>query len=175
MSEETFRWAVTGGVAIATLCIIVMAVVALLLYRVISKVQGKVNDITERVEPLIDTAKRIASENQPKIAAVATNVVEISNSAKDISIVAKDQAHRYAELGRDIADRAKAQVARVDAVVDDTVEQVHHAGDNLKTAVKRPVREAEAVFAGVKAAVNTLKDGRRPTIDHIVQDEEMFI
>ena len=39
----------------------------------------------------------------------------------------------------------------------------------------KPVREATAVFAGVKAAVSTLVDGRRPTIDHITQDEEMFI
>ena len=29
MPEETFRWAITGGVAIATLCILTMAVVAI--------------------------------------------------------------------------------------------------------------------------------------------------
>jgi methyl-accepting chemotaxis protein len=175
MTEETFRWAVTGGVAIATLCILVMAVVALLLYRVVSKVQARIDEVTVRAEPLIDTVKKIANDAAPKISTVSSNVVEISANAKDISYVAKDQAHRFAEVGRDIADRAKAQVARVDAVLDDTVEQVHHAGDNVKSAVMRPVKEAGAVFAGVKAAVNTLKDGRRPTIDHIVQDEEMFI
>jgi hypothetical protein len=89
--------------------------------------------------------------------------------------VAKDQAHRFAEVGRDIADRTKAQVARVDAVVDDTVDKVHQAGDNVKAAVSKPVREAGAVLAGVKAAVSTLATGRRPTVDHITQDEEMFI
>ena len=55
-------------------------------------------------------------------------MVEISANAKEISVVAKDQAHRFAEVGRDISDRTKAQVASVDAVVDDTVDQVHHAG-----------------------------------------------
>jgi len=90
-------------------------------------------------------------------------------------VVAKDQAHRFAEVGRDLADRAKAQIARVDAVVDDTVEQVHHAGENVKAFVMKPVREASAVLAGVKAAVSTLVEGRRPTVDHITQDEEMFI
>jgi len=176
MSEETFRWVVTGGVGIATLCILIMAVVALLLYRVIAKVQVKVNEVTDRVEPIIDTVRRIADENAPKVSSVATNIVGISANAKDIAEVAKDQAHRWAEVGRDMADRTKVQVARVDAVVDETVEQVHHAGDNVKAAAMRPVREANAVFAGVKAAVSTLKDGRRrPTIDHITQDEEMFI
>lgn len=176
MSEETFRWVVTGGVGIATLCILVMAVVALLLYRVISKVQAKVNDVTERVEPLIETVKRIANDSAPKISAVTSNVVVISDRAKDIAGVAVEQAHRWADVSRDVADRTKAQVARVDAVVDDTVEHVHHAGDQVKAAAMRPVKEANAVFAGVKAAVSSLKEGRRrPTIDHIVQDEEMFI
>lgn len=175
MQEETFRWAVTGGVAIATLCIFTMAVVAVLLYRVVSRVQVRVDEVTARVEPIIDTVRKLAYENSPKVTAVAANVVEISANAKEISSVAKDQAHRFAEVGRDIADRTRAQIARVDAVVDDTVEQVHHAGENVKTAVLKPVREASAVLAGVKAAVATLVDGRRPTVDHITQDEEMFI
>jgi methyl-accepting chemotaxis protein len=175
MSEETFRWVIAGGVAIATLFIVVMGVVSALLYRVVSRVQLRVDDIATRVAPIVDTVRRIATDNAPKVSAVASNVVDISANAKDISNVAKDQAHRFAEVGRDLADRSKAQIARVDAVVDDTVEQVHLAGDNAKAAVLKPVREASAVLAGVKAAVHTLKDGRRPTIDHIVQDEEMFI
>jgi methyl-accepting chemotaxis protein len=175
MQEDTFRLAVTGGVAIATLCIFAMAVVAILLYRIVSKVQVRVDDITARVEPIIDTVRKLANENSPQITSVIGNVVEISANAKDISGVAKDQAHRFAEVGRDIADRTKAQIARVDAVVDETVDQVHHAGENVKTAVMKPMREAGAVLAGVRAAVATLVDGRRPTIDHITQDEEMFI
>jgi methyl-accepting chemotaxis protein len=175
MSDDTFRWAITGGVGIATLCILAMAVVAIMLYRVTTKITARVDEISTKVEPIIDTVRKLAEENAPKFSAVAANVVEVSANAKDISNVAKDQAHRFAEVGRDIADRARAQVARVDAVVDDTVEQVHHAGDNVKAAVLKPVREASAVLAGVRAAVATLVDGRRPTIDHITQDEEMFI
>jgi methyl-accepting chemotaxis protein len=175
MPEDTFRWAITGGVAIATLCILTMAVVAILLYRIVSRVQSRVDDMTTRVEPIIDTVRRLVRENEPKVTAIASNAVEISVNAKDISNVAKDQAHRFAEVGRDLADRTKAQIARVDAVVDDTVAQVHHAGDTVKSAVRKPVREAGAVLAGVKAAVTTLVDGRRPTVDHVTQDEEMFI
>jgi predicted ATP-grasp superfamily ATP-dependent carboligase len=175
MQEETFRWAVTGGVAIATLCILIMAVVAVLLYRVVSQVVVRVNDMSARVAPIIDTVRKLADDTAPKISALTSNVVEISANAKDISGVAKDQAHRFAEVGRDIADRAKAQIAHVDAVLDETVEQVQQAGNDVKAAVLKPVRGAGAVIAGVKATVNTLVNGRRPTIDHITQDEEMFI
>ena len=175
MSEDTFHWVVTGAVAISTLCIFIMAVVAIVLYRVVSKVQTKVDDMSTRVEPIIDTVRKLTDENAPKVSAIASRAQEIAANAKDISDVAKDQAHRFAEVGRDIADRAKVQVARVDAAVDDTVEQVQHAGDNVKDAVLKPVREASGVFAGIKAAVSTYANGRRPSVDHITQDEEMFI
>jgi hypothetical protein len=176
MPEDTFRWVVTGGVAIAALCIFVMAIVSILLYRVVARTQVRMVGVADSVEPIIDAVRRIASDNAPKISTIATRAVEIATNAKEISDVANDQAHRFAEVGRDIADRSKAQIARIDAVVDDTVEQVHHAGDNVRAAVLKPVKEAGAVFAGVKAAVFTLAGGsRRPTVDHITQDEEMFI
>jgi len=175
MPEDTFRWVITGGVGIAALCVLVMAIVAIMMYRAVSRMQAKVNDLTERAEPVIETVRRLAADNEPKFASIATNAVIISDNAKEISEVAKDQAHRFAEVGRDLADRTKAQIARVDAVVDETVAHVHQAGDSVKAAVRKPVREASAVIAGVKAAVTTLVDGKRPTVDHVTQDEEMFI
>jgi hypothetical protein len=175
MPEETFRWVVTGGVAIAASCILVMAVVSILLYRVIARVQVRVAGVADSVEPLIDTVRSIATDSAPKISTITARAAEIATNAKDITDVANDQAHRFAEIGRDIADRAKAQVARVDAVMDETVEQVYHAGDNVRAAVLKPVKEAGAVFAGVKAAVSALAGGRRPSVDHVTQDEEMFI
>jgi hypothetical protein len=175
MPDDIFRWTIAGAVGIATLCIVIMAVVAIMLYRIVSRVQSRVDDVTARVEPIIASVRKLTDENGPKVTALTSNAVVISDNAREISILAKDQAYRFAEVGRDIADRTKAQIARVDAVVDDTVYRVHHAGDNVKAAVKKPVREATAVLAGVRAAVTTLVDGRRPTVDHITQDEEMFI
>jgi len=175
MPEETFRWVITGGVAIATLCIFAMAIVAILLYRVVSRVQVRVDSVVADFKPFIATVRQLAADSAPKISTITTRAVEIAANAKDISDVAKDQAHRFGEVGRDIADRTKAQVARVDSVIDDGVENIHHAGDNVKAAVMKPVREAGAVLAGVRAAVFALTTGRRPTVDHITQDEEMFI
>jgi methyl-accepting chemotaxis protein len=175
MPEETFRWVITGAVAIATLCILVMAGILIAIYRVAANVRTRMDGVTTRVEPILDTVRRLADENAPKVSDIASRAQEIAANAKDISDVAKDQAHRFAEVGRDIADRAKVQVARVDAAVDDTVDKVHHAGENGKSAVMKPVREAGGVFAGIKAAVSAYGQARRPSIDHIAQDEEMFI
>ncbi len=175
MSEDTFRWVITGAVGLSTICFLAMAVTVVVIYSLISKLQAKAEDLQERVVPIIDTARRLTTENAPKFSDIMTDVRGVAHNAKDISNVAKDQAHRFAEVGRDIADRTKAQVARVDAAMDETVGQVQHVGTNLKEAALKPVREASGVLAGVKAAVSSLAQGRRTSIDHITQDEEMFI
>jgi hypothetical protein len=176
MPDDTFRWAITGAVAISTLCILIMAIAAIALYRVVSKVQVRVGEVVDQVSPLLVKVRRIADDNSANVTAVVSNAVVVAVNARDISEVAKEQAHRFAELGRDFADRAKAQIARVDAAVDKTVDQVQVAGETAKVAVLKPVKEVSGIIAGVKAAVSSLKsNGRRPTIDHITQDEEMFI
>jgi methyl-accepting chemotaxis protein len=176
MTEDTFRSVIAGGVAISTLCIVVVAITAIMMYRSISAMKARSHTIADRVEPLIDTVRRLTDDSAPKIANITSDAAEIVANAKDVSAVAKEQAHRFAEVGRDFTDRAKVQLARVDAAVDQTVENVQHVSEAVKTSVLKPVREAGAMLAGVKAAVTTYAaNGKRPPIDHIAQDEEMFI
>jgi methyl-accepting chemotaxis protein len=175
MSQETFQWVIAGGVALAALCTVIMAGTTVVIYKVLSKLLADAEDVSARVGPVIDTVRQLGKDNATRFSDIAFNVREITAHARDISEVAKDQAHRFAEVGKDIADRAKVQVARVDAAMDETVDQVQHAGNNIRAAALKPVREASGVIAGVRAAVSTLAQGRRTSVDHITQDEEMFI
>ncbi len=175
MSEETFRWVITGAVAISALFILIMAAATVGIYSAISKIRTKVEEAMVHVEPMLDTARRLTDQNAPKVSAIASDAQQIAANAKDISYVAKDQAHHFAEVGRDLADRTKAQVARVDAVVDESLVKAQIAGSSVKEAVMKPVREAGGIVAGVKAAVATYAAGGRPSIDSVAQDEEMFI
>lgn len=175
MNEETFRWTITAGVAIAALSILVMAVAVIAMARVFAKLQAKVDELNESVQPIIGTVTRLTQQNAPKISEIADNARDISANAKDVSDVAKDQAHRWADVGRDAADRTKAQVARVDATVDETIEQLHVAGENVKTAVAKPMREMSGVAAGIKAGFTAFAQAQKSGVDRIAQDEEMFI
>jgi F0F1-type ATP synthase membrane subunit b/b' len=175
MSDDAFRWVITAAVILSALSFLVMGGVAIALFGVVSKLRAKVEATLKRAEPLIDTAKRLSEENAPKISDIATSAKQIAANAKDISNVAKDQAHRWAEVGRDLADRTRAQAARVDSAVDETVHQVQHVGSNVKEAVLKPVREANGILSGVRAGISAYVQGRRPSVDHATQDEEMFI
>ena len=56
-----------------------------------------------------------------------------------------------------------------------TVEQVGEVGGAVKRAMMVPVREVNGIAAGVSAVVSTLARGRKSSVDHATQDEEMFI
>ncbi len=168
MSEETFRWVVTGGVLIATLCILVQAIVVVLLLGVIKKVQAKANSVITRTEPIIDSVRGIVDDVRPKIAS-------ISSDAVDIVKIGKDQSGRVGELVRDFSERAKIQVARIDGKVDETVDQVQSATVAAKDVLMKPVREMDGIFSGIRAALSVYARPRRSSVDHATQDEEMFI
>ncbi len=175
MPDDTFRWVIAAAVAIAALSMMTMAVVTVVLFRVVSRLQQRMDSMADRTEPVFDSVRFLINENAPKFGEVMTAVQETSANAREVSVIARDQANRFAEVGRDITDRAKVQVARVDAAVDQTVEQVQNLGDNMKAAVSRPINEVSGVLAGIRAGVAAFAQGQRPNVARATQDEEMFI
>jgi len=169
MPEDVFRWVIAGAVILACLAFVVQSVVFVLLYRVARNTQTKVMPLVDRAEPILTTTRQILEENKSRIAEVSVEAVEIAKTTRV-------QVDRIGELLSDSTDRAKARLAQIDRTVDETVEQVEQVGDAVKTAVLKPVKEVNGLMAGVKAAISTLASGnRRPSVDHVTQDEEMFI
>jgi hypothetical protein len=103
-------------------------------------------------------------------------VAEIANEAVAISKSGREQIERIGELLNDAGGRARERLDQIDRSVDSTVEQFEQAGDAVKRAVLRPVREVNGLAAGISAAVSTIVHGsRKSSVDHATQDEEMFI
>jgi hypothetical protein len=175
MADDTFRWVVAGGVILAALSMLATAVLAVIAYKTLSRIQGKVTGLADRAEPVVDSVRYLIDSNTGKIGGIVTAAQETVGNARDISAIAVDQSRRFAEVGRDIADRTKVQVARVDAAVDQTVEHVHDLGENVKTAVMKPVGELAGVMAGIRAGFSAYMRGQRPSVARATQDEEMFI
>jgi F0F1-type ATP synthase membrane subunit b/b' len=169
MPDDVFRWVIAAAVIIACLAFVVQSIVIVLLYRVARNTQTKVMPLVDRAEPILATTRQILEENKPRIAEVSVEAVEIAK-------VARAQADRISGLLADSADRAKARLAQIDRTVDETVEQVEQVGGAVKSAVLKPVKEVNGLVAGMKAAISTFASGsRRPSVDHVTQDEEMFI
>jgi len=168
MSEETFRWVITAGVGLTALSMVVAAILAQTVASGLRKLQVRVQATIDRAEPILDTTRRVLDDTAPKFARVTTDAAEVVR-------LSREQTERLGELIKDFSERAKVQVARIDGTIDHSLEQFEMATEAVKGAVLRPVREFNGIFSGIKTAVTVYATGRRASVDHATQDEEMFI
>ncbi|MCL4402496.1 MAG: hypothetical protein M1436_07535 [Acidobacteria bacterium] len=169
MPDDIFRWVIAAAVILACLAFLVQAGVAIALYKIAKRIQEKVVPLAERAEPILEDTHKLLDENRPRIAEMSADAVEIMKTARI-------QAGSLSGLLDDATARAKVRVAQIDETMDNAVVQVEQVGGAVKGAVLKPVREANAIMAGLKAALVTYaQGGRRPSVDHATQDEEMFI
>lgn len=168
MSDDTFKWVIAGGVILAALSYVVMAIATLVMMSKLKAVKNKVESLADRTEPILEMVKATSVELIPKIRTISADAVEITKSARE-------QVARMGEMLTEFRDEAKAQVAKIDGAVESTVGSVQHAGESVRDAVLKPVREVNGVLAGIRTALSVYSHGRRESVDHATQDEEMFI
>jgi uncharacterized protein YoxC len=168
MSDDTFRLVIAGGVGLAAACCLVMAIVMLFMLRTVNGLKQKIEPLTHKAGPLMDMAQSTARELIPKVSTISADVVEISRTARE-------QVSRVGELMTELTEHAKMHMARIESAVEQTVGDVQHAGETVKKVVLKPVREVNGVMAGIKTAITVYSHGRRESVDHATQDEEMFI
>lgn len=168
MTEDVFRWVIASGVSLAALSMIVQAFVVFRIFRVSETVSGRVTALSDKAEPVIDSAKRLVDENRPKIANMAAQAEEIVSTART-------QVARMDELITETTERAKIRIERIDTVLEDTIDRVQETTAAVQTTILKPVREVNGVISGVRAAVSTLGRKSRASVDSATQDEEMFI
>lgn len=164
MSDDIFRLVVAGGVVFAALCFMIQAVAMLIVIRRVKRMEEVIVPLAEKTGPMIEKMQASLAELTPKLKTLSSDAIEV---VKEV----REQVARIGELVKDLGERAKTQIARIDGVVDHTVDNFQQAG----SAVLRPVREVNGVLSGIKTAISVMTHGRRQSVDHATQDEEMFI
>ena len=168
MSEDLFRWIVTLGVLLAAVAVVVQAALVFAMYKVAKASEEKVMPLVDTVTPLVVTVRKLVDDNGPRISQVTIDSVEIAK-------ITREHVVRVGELVKECTDRTRTQMARLDHIMDDAAIKLEGAGDAVRTAVLRPAREVNGVLHGLKAALAVVAAGRRESVDHATQDEEMFI
>jgi len=176
MPEDVFRWVVAAGVLLACIASVWQAIIVAAMYRAGKEAQKAGKQAQNRLGPLVDrfdailtNTGKMLEENRPRIADITAETLAVAKTVRQ-------QVERIGELLDDTNVRAKARIAQIDATVGRAVEQADHAGEAVKSAVMKPVKEVGGIVAGVKAALNTYaQGGNRNSPEHATQDEEMFI
>ncbi len=168
MSEDAFRWIVTIGVLIGAAAFVLQAALVFVMYRVARASEEKVMPLVESITPLVASVRQLVELNGPRISQVTADSVEIVKTTRE-------HVTRVGELIKECTDRTRAQMARIDHLMDEAALKFEGAGDLVRNAVLRPVREVNGVVHGLMAALSVVASGRRESVDHATQDEEMFI
>ena len=176
MPDDVFRWVISVAVVVACIGSLWQAIVLAAIYRAGKnahkagkEAQNRIGPMVDRFEAILNSTSRILEENRPRIADITAETLVIAKTTRQ-------QAERIGELINDANGRARNRIAQIDQTVDQTVAQVEHVSEAVRTAVMKPVKEVNGLLNGVKAAVTTyVQGGRRPSVEHATQDEEMFI
>jgi phage-related minor tail protein len=136
----------------------------------------KVGPVVERMGPVVEQAGRILGNTNQMLTETRPRIVKLSDEMVGIAKSGREQVERVGELLRNASSRAETRLDQIDRTVEQTVEQVEQVGDVVKRAVMTPVREVNGIAAGISAAMATLVHRpRRPQVDEVTQDEELFI
>jgi hypothetical protein len=183
MPEDVFRWVIAVAVFLACVASVVQAVILTGMYRAGREAQKAGKEAQTKLAPLVDhfetflgsfnnfliTSGKLVEENRPRIADITAETLIVAKAARE-------HAERIGDLIDDTSMRARVRIAQIDQTVGNTVEQVEHASEAVKSAVLKPVKEVNGIVAGVKAALSTYaQGGNRNSPEHATQDEEMFI
>jgi ABC-type transporter Mla subunit MlaD len=168
MSEITLLYVMTAFVIISAIALCIQAGMLAAMYRTTRALQQKIDPLVPKVESLVERATSTVEQSGKQI-------TEITTRANDILDSTKRQLAVVEELVGDAAVRAKVQMERVELVLDDTLSRAHETVSVVHDGIMRPLREVNGIAAGVRAALNSLARGNRPTVDQATSDEEMFI
>jgi len=168
MDQTTLLYVMTAFVIIAAVALSIQAGMLVAVSKKTKELHDKIVPLVPQVESLVETTKATVDLSKKQIA-------EITTRANDILDSTKSQLAMVEEVVSDATARAKVQMDRVELVLDDTLSRAHETVALIHSGIMRPLREINGVTAGLRAALQFLSRGNRPSVAQATSDEEMFI
>jgi hypothetical protein len=168
MDQQTLIVLMTIFVGLAAIAMLMQAAMLIGIYRVSKQTQEKLFVLLPRIESLVESTREGVDQSRKQI-------LEITTRANAILESARVQLAKVEEVVTDGTSRARAQMDRMELVLDNTMTRAQETVAAVHESVMWPVRELHGISAGIRAALNFLAHGRRPSVAQATSDEEMFI
>ena len=140
--------------AVTSLGVLLQAFVLLAMFLAVRRLANRVHSITDQLEPhlvpTVATARNLIEDVSPKLKVATTNIVEASHTLR------RQADHVTATLD-DLLSKTTVQANRVDEIVTASIDSASHATHAVQHAFSVPVRQASALFAGLKAGFEVLR------------------
>jgi ABC-type transporter Mla subunit MlaD len=168
MDEHLLLVIMAVFVGVATVAMVIQACMLFGIYKASRAMQQNTERLTPKVEALIESSRHAIDDSR-------TQIIGVTTRANDILDSARKQMARVDELLSDAASRTRRQMDHAELVLDDAMDRAEKTIATVHGGVMKPIREINAVAAGLRAALHFLMRGGRPSPDQVTVDEEMFI
>jgi uncharacterized protein YoxC len=151
--------------------VIILAALLLSVRRAIEKLSRTVDDLHQRLDPILLKLRILTDDAQPRITAMIANIAEITE-------VARGQARKVDRVFTEAVDRLRLQVIRADQILTGALESIEEAGSQVKRTLWEPMQRATAVIRGIKAGLDFMRDARAGSArerPRTASDDELFI
>jgi hypothetical protein len=139
-----------GIVALAMLSqAIIFAFMALGAKRTQARVLVIAEELRARAIPILDTAEDLIKETVPKVKTITENLLETSH-------IVRAKAQEFDVTLTEANRRAKAQIVRVDGMVETALTATGALAEMIHQGVRKPVLEISGLVNGIKAGLNVL-------------------
>jgi hypothetical protein len=137
--------------------------------RINRRLEGIVDDLQKRINPVISRLQMLVEEAQPRISSMISDAAEITH-------VARSQVQRVDRMVTEAVDRLRMQLVHADQILTGAMETVEETGARIRSSVWRPVQSVTALVRGIQTGLEFYR-GRRRQADgpNEQQDEELFI
>jgi hypothetical protein len=168
MTPDALLFVMAAAILISA-CALVMQVLLLFgTYKASKAMRDQITVIAGHAESFLQSAQKGLDQSRKQIS-------DVAGKASDVLDLTQKQLNRVDELLGDATSRAKIHMERVDLILDDAISKLDETATLLNKGLLRPVRELNAVAAGVQAALGSLFGSKRLTVERATHDEEMFI
>ena len=168
MDQQALLIVMTVFVAVAAIALLIQAGMLFGVWKSAKAMEQQVAKLAPKVESLAETSRAAIDEGR-------ASMKEITERTKEILDTTQRQLDRVDDVLEDAAARAKVQFDRAEMVMDDVMSRAQQTVAAVHGGVMKPIREINAVAAGIRAAIQYFMRGTRPNPDEVTADEEMFI
>lgn len=168
MDQQSLLIVMTVSVTLTAIAMITIAVIAISVLKSVRAIDQRVAKLTPKLESLADTSRLAIEEGRASMKAISERTTEILD-------ITQRQLNRVDRVLEDAAERARIQFDRAEMVVDEAMNRAQETVAAVHGGLMKPIREINAVAAGLRAAIHYFMRGGRPTPDQVTADEEMFI
>ncbi|MGC2297487.1 MAG: hypothetical protein WA476_01715 [Acidobacteriaceae bacterium] len=177
MHHDIPAWVYILFTAVTALGVMMQALVLLGMLFALKGALGRLNEVSKKAEenvlPMLATSRSLLEEISPKLKVAAQNALEVSQTAREVSLTVKTESQNVAAAVDDLLKKAAVQVDRVDEMVTGTLNSVAHATATMQKAVSGPVRQVGAVLNGLRAGFDVLRSKEREV--HASAESDHFV